>query len=290
MRLIKVMAPAKINLGLEIYQKYPSGYHEVKMIMQSISLCDELEIYLTNSQNIQVFCEPSILCAPKDNLTYKAASKFFKYSDIKNPGIKICIKKNIPHAAGLAGGSADAAATLVGLNKLYGTDFTNEILCNIGAQIGSDVPFCIMGGSVHAFGTGCDMQKLSGFPKCHLVVVKPSLRISTASAYELADKYSDAPRKDLIGLKKAVNSQNLKKICCELFNRFESVLDEKIIFDIKSNLQSSGALGAVMSGSGSAVVGIFDCEQKANSCALLLNNKYGFAKACVPMNHGAIVI
>lgn len=287
---LKVLAPAKINLSLEIGNKNSSGYHEVDMVMQSISLYDEIELCLNENTKIDLSVDKNLNCPTEKNIAYKAAKKFFDYTGIKNKGINIKIKKNIPVCAGLAGGSADGAGIIIGLNKLFDTNLNPAQTQKIGAKIGADVPFCISGGTAYAYGIGTELKQLKLLPTCNIVVVKPDISISTAKSYsdfdnmEINQKYNTNP------LIAALKSQNLTEICKNLFNRFEDVINEPEIFKIKNDLIKHGALNSLMTGSGSAVYGIFNDYEKAQNCVEIIKKEYPATYFTQPINHGAEIL
>lgn len=287
--VLKLLSPAKINLGLEIGEKNINGYHEVDMIMQSISLCDEIEISKSCDSKIDVISNKKIGCATEKNIAYRAAQEFFNYTKTQNKGIEIKIKKNIPLCAGLAGGSADGAGVIVGLNKIFETNLEISEMCEIGAKIGSDVPFCILGGTALARGRGTDLSSIGRMPKCYILVIKPDISISTSEAYSRFDNLKIIKKHDMNLLRTSLESNNLFGICNNLYNRFEEVIDNPKIFDIKQNLKNFGALGTLMTGSGSAVYGIFDNINKAQTCIQNLKNDYDFIQLAEPMDHGAFL-
>lgn len=287
---MKILAPAKINLGLEIGKKTMEGYHEVDMIMQSISLCDEIDLSFSSDGKISLSTDKIINCSAERNIAYRAAKEFFEYTKLKEQGIKVNIKKNIPMCAGLAGGSTDGAAVIFGLNKIFETKLKKSELCEIGARVGSDVPFCIFGGSAAAKGTGTDLTPSECIPKCHILVIKPDISISTAEAYSRFDYIKAAKKHSMESLKAALKLQSLSEVCENLFNRFEEVINNEKIFEIKQELHNFGAMGSLMTGSGSAVYGVFDDVNKAENCLKFCQNMYDFAYIAKPLNHGAYLI
>ena len=252
-----VLAPAKINLGLEILGKNNDGYHNVEMVMQTVSLYDKVTVSVTSNGGINVICDKNINCEPTRNTAYRCATEFFEYTKIKNPGITIKIAKNIPMEAGLAGGSTDGAGTLIALNKIFGTNLSTNELMNLGGKIGADIPFCIMKGTAIATGIGTDLVKIVASQDYHVVIIKPDFSISTKEAYEKSDALDIKNHTKFDELVKALEEKNTVKIGENLFNRFESVISQKEIFYIKDKLINLGANGAIMSGSGSSVFGIF---------------------------------
>lgn len=286
----KATAPAKINLTLDILGKRPDGYHDVAMLMQSVTLSDMVELTLTDTEDISVSCsDPSIPCDSR-NIVYKCAEAFFKATGINNTGISLYIQKVIPSEAGLAGGSADGAATLRLLNIAFDAHLTDKELCEIGAKVGSDIPFCIVGGTKLATGTGTSLYKVRSMPKCFIVIVKPDISVSTREAYALADNREGLKIKYTDYCKQMLYSGDLSGVCSTLHNDFEEVLNLEDINAIKKIMYDSKALGAAMSGSGSAVFGIFRNERKANKCIEKLRETYSKVYLTAPTGHGAEII
>ena len=277
-----VLAPAKINLGLEILGKNNDGYHNVEMVMQTVSLYDKVTVSVTSNGGINVICDKNINCKSNRNIAYRCAEEFFEYTKIKNPGITIKISKNIPMEAGLAGGSTDGAGTLIALNKIFGTNLSTNELMNLGEKIGADIPFCIMKGTAIATGIGTDLVKISTLQDYSVVIVKPDFSISTKEAYEKSDSLDITNHVKFDKLLKDLNEGNIEKICENLFNRFESVISQNEIFHIKNKLINFGAKGAWMSGSGSSVFGIFEDSEKASGALETLKKEYNQVFLCKP--------
>ncbi len=271
---ITVNAPAKINLYLDILGRREDGYHDVEMVMQTVSLCDTVTVTRTKHGNINLTCSTPIPGPVERNTAYLAAQAFFEHANICNPGIDIHIRKRIPICAGLAGGSADAAAVLNALNQLFATNFSKDELAALGEKIGADVPFCVHGGTMLATGTGTTLEALSPLPKCHFVIVKPDLAISTRAAYEASDVSASRQHVSSRGIISAITANDLQGVAKSLYNRFEKVLALEEIEKIKFLLTQHGALNACMSGSGSAVFGIFADELQANKCKEALSSHY----------------
>lgn len=272
---VRMEAPAKINLYLDILKRRADGYHEVEMIMQTVSLFDVVTIRKTDDCDISLKSTCKIADLPQDNTVYIAAEKFFAHTKIENPGVNISLQKKIPQGAGLAGGSADAAAVLIGLDRLFSTGLLQSELTKIGEQIGADVPFCIYGGTMLATGTGTTLTPLQDIPKCWMIIVKPNFSISTKSAYEASDRCSAMPEpQSMSNLTSAIKAEELHGIAKNLYNRFESVLNLEEVSEIKGMLNKSGALNSCMTGTGSAVYGIFDDEEKAQICKKVLSASY----------------
>ncbi len=287
---VSVRTPAKINLSLDILGKRYDGYHFVKTIMQTVSIFDELKIELNELNEIRIFCDaPGIPC-DSSNLVYKAAIAFFEHIQVQPVGIDITIEKKIPSMAGLAGGSSDAAGMIVALNRLMETELSDDELYDIGEKIGADVPFCINGGTALAEGVGDILNQLPDIPECYILIVKPDFNISTPEAYKKFDSLEYAQSSELEELVASITIQDLEKMSGLLFNAFEYAIDNDEIFKIKEEMIDAGALGALMSGSGSAVYGIFDKKKYASKCAEALEERYSFAQVCTPHNGGVEIL
>lgn len=286
---IKIFAPAKINLFLEILNLRNDGYHNVNMVMQSVNLCDELTISKSFDDKIKVTCDKKLDCSEKENIVYKLTKKFFEHTGIKNPGVHIDIKKVIPEKAGLAGGSSDGAATLIGLNEMFGTNLATEKLCSIAEKVGSDIPFCIVGGSALATGIGTEISKIDSNLNFWTVIVKPPVDVSTKEAYESIDKFKGSDLKNPAKLLDTLKQSDLKSLCENLFNRFEKNIQEKEIEKIKKLLLANGSLGACMSGSGPSVYGIFESFESAKLCEKVMKKYYKNVFVCSSINCGAFL-
>lgn len=248
---------AKINLTLDVLGKRPDGYHDVEMIMQTVSLYDLVLVDKTES-GITVSTNLRFLPTNNKNIAYKAAEAFFEYTNI-NGGCKIMIHKNIPVAAGLAGGSGNGAAVLCALDKLYNTNLTYDELRNIGLSLGADVPYCMLGGTALASGIGETLKPLKPLPKLTVLLVKPPISISTGAIYEAIDSKELTYRPDTSKMIDAINIGDMYAIANNLSNVMGSVTENMhpIIKGIKKKMLLNGALGAEMSGSGPTVFGIF---------------------------------
>ena len=287
---VKVKAPAKINLSLDVLGRRPDGYHDVSMVMQAVSLYDYVTVEKTDSDKIEIVCDyPGVPC-DESNIAYKACDKFFDYTKTDKCGVKITIEKNIPTQAGLAGGSADGAAVIVGLNKLFGTMLKSKEMCEIGAKIGADVPFCILGGTMLASGIGTKLDKMHNMPKCDIVICKPDISISTAEAYRKIDSMKSYHPPYTDEMVKAIYSGDMFMITTTLFNDFDFALDLEPIKAIKKVMMKNKAMGALMTGSGSAVYGIFNKTSKAEKCVEALSAEYKDVFLCQPVKDGCIVI
>ncbi len=287
---IEVKAPAKINLALDIINKRNDGYHNVKMIMQSISLYDYVTITENNNEIIDVSCNFPSLHQSDSNTAFKAADEFFKYTNIKNPGITIDLYKQIPMCAGLAGGSSDAAAVILGLDKMMSTHLSHSEFAKIGAKIGADVPFCFTGGTMLAEGIGTTLTSIPDMPNCHIVLAKPLIYVSTKEAYELCDNYELSKSKNFDLAVKAIYNKNIEKLGKLIYNKFENVLKIEEVNNIKETMLSFHAEGACMSGSGPSVFGLFKDKNLAYQCSLKLKQNYRDVFICKPIINGCMIL
>lgn len=287
---IKVLAPAKINLSLDILKRRPDGYHDVSMVMQTIDLYDTVTIETNDSGKTEISCNyPGVPC-DKTNIAYKAAEAFFNNTRTENPGIHINIDKKIPTQAGMAGGSTDGAAVIVGLNKLFTTYLTPKSMMEIGSRLGADVPFCIEGGTQRASGTGTELVKLVNLPSCYIVVCKPPMSVSTAEAYALCDKMNFTHPPFTLELVKALYMRDMYLITSSLYNDFEVALDLEEVKDVKHIMYKCKARGACMTGSGSAVFAIFSSKKRAEKCVEKLKETYSDVFLCSPVKNGCTII
>ena len=275
--MITVKAPAKINLTLDILGKRPDGYHNVAMVMQTVSLYDTVKVDFAEGEGdtIAVTCPnyPDVPC-DESNIVCKAARAFYKHTEVKPRPLTIDVDKIIPTGAGLAGGSSDGAAVILALNQMYETHLTMDEMAEICARFGSDVPFCLRGGTMLATETGTTLKKLAAMPKCFIVICKPDISVSTAEAYARCDA---RPAKGFLytdELIKRLYSHDIRGLSTCLYNEFEQVMELCEINEIKRAMLREKALGASMSGSGSAVYAIFNNEKKAQNCVNILKEKY----------------
>lgn len=271
---ITIAAPAKINLSLDITGKLENGYHALDTIMQTISIEDKITLAKTGRQ-ISVLCDHPQVPQGNGNICHKAAEAFFEKTALEG-GVIITIDKNIPVAAGLAGGSSDAAAVIKGLNLLYGTGLTQREMCEIGLKCGADVPYCIVAGTCRAKGIGEKLTKLPSFAGVYIVLVVPDFFVSTAWAYKNYDlnKTDEKPRtEELISY---IRGRDIKNTAERMANVLESVTAKKHpeIREIKHDIKKSGACGSVMSGSGPSVFGLFENEEKARIAFSVIREKY----------------
>ena len=282
---INLKANAKINFCLDVIGVRNDGYHLIESVMQSIDLCDNVSIRKTRGETVELDCGGIDVSAEK-NTAYKAAVAFLEEADIKNCSVKIKIKKNIPERAGMGGASADAAAVLVGLNRLFKTDFSQQKLCEIGAKIGADVPFCIMGGTMLVRGIGEILTQLDNCADCYIVIVKGTEGVCTKEAYDAIDSAKNLPGVNVEKVITAVTKGDFENLCGQLINVFEQCTDIKEVKEIVEKLKSFGAIEAAMTGSGSAVFGIFTDKAKAKQCMNTLKNNYPFVCICKPAISG----
>ena len=253
-------AQAKINLGLDVVGRLENGYHEVRMVMQGLSLCDEVKINKTGSKGITVGCDNEHLSTGEDNLAYKAADLFRKRFGIAE-GVDIFIKKRIPLAAGLAGGSSDAAAVIKGMNKLFKVNAPKEELYGLGVKIGADVPFCIMGGTAYAYGIGERLEKIKGAKCRHVLLAKPSFGVSTKEIYERVDEI-EIKHVDIDMLIKSLAGGDIGVAAGHMRNVLEDVTSalHPEIRTLEEVMRAQGAAASMMSGSGPTVFGLFENE------------------------------
>lgn len=263
----------KINLGLDVLYKREDNYHEINTIMQQISLSDTL-ILKEKREDIELDCNNKALPLDSTNLVYHAWKKMQEKTGI-NKGIQINIHKKIPIAAGLAGGSSNAAAVLKGLNELWKLGLSEEELREIGVEIGADVPYCIMGGTALAEGIGEKLTKLKSFKDKNLLLVNPGIGVSTAEVYNSL-RLGRHPRMDIKRIISSIEKDDIKSVADSIINTMEEVVIEKnpIISEIKKDMLKLGALGSLMSGSGPTVFGLFDDLEKLKYCKEILKEKY----------------
>lgn len=264
---MKLRALAKINLGLDVTGKRPDGYHEVRMIMQNIQMFDQLEIERSEQPGIRIETNLSFLPCNENNLVYKAADLLMKEFDIRE-GLDVKLSKFIPVAAGMAGGSSDAAAVMVGVNRMFQLGLSVRELMERGVKIGADVPYCIMRGTALAEGIGEKLTKLPPMPFCYVLIGKPGINVSTKFVYGNLDLKKIEHHPDIDGIRQAIEQKDLKGIASRMGNVLELVTCPAypVIDDIKNLMIREGALNAMMSGSGPTVFGLFedkDTAQKA---------------------------
>ena len=273
---LTVLAAAKINISLDIVSKMDDGYHNIRTVMQSISLYDEVTVECLPGEGVVVETDLPYLPRDAKNIAAKTAVKFFEHTGIKGRRTRIRIKKNIPVCAGLGGGSADGACVLRLLDGIFETRLGIDTLRELGGSVGSDIPFCISGGTMLAEGRGDVLTALAPMPRCHVVICKPPFAFGTAELFGRVKCEKIRARPDTDGILDSLGSGDLNGITRRMYNVFEDVLTRghRDIENIKYTLLDEGALGAVMTGSGSAVFGIFDDEQRAQEAFDKLRSNY----------------
>ena len=275
MRELKLKAKAKINLGLDVVRKREDGYHEVRMIMQMINLYDKIMLRKKTEPGITVTTNLAYLPVNEDNLVYRAAKLLMDEFQVDG-GLEIELQKYIPVAAGMAGGSTDAAAVMVGVNRIFQLGLNKKQLMERGVKIGADVPFCIMRGTALAEGIGEELTPLPAMPHCSLVIAKPKIHVSTKFVYGNLKVRELTEHPDIDGQVQALRENNLEQLVARMGNVLETVTIPAypVIDEIKHTMMKYGAMGAMMSGSGPTVFGIFEKEDKAQEvCRLLKKDK-----------------
>lgn len=277
-------AYAKLNISLDVTGRRPDGFHDMLMVMQTVSMCDEVTVELHDGES---YAESNLHFIPGDerNLAVRSATAFFEAGGIKGVGAHIKLAKNIPVCAGMGGGSADAAAVLRALNRLTGEKFSTEELETIAASVGSDVAFCVSGGTCLASGRGEKLIKLPPMPDCGIVITKPEFSISTPELFRKLDSVKLRCHPDTDGLIAAINNGDLHGVALRMYNVFEDVPDRRMksIAAIKSRILDTGALGAVMTGTGSAVFGVFESMDDAKAAAAKLSGEFDCCTAAHPL-------
>lgn len=267
-------ARAKINLFLDITGKRSDGYHIINTVMQSVSLCDEVSVCENDDDKIKISCSDDNVPCDETNTAYKAVVCFFEYTGLDRKGITVKIKKRIPSQAGLAGGSADAAAVLMALDQMYNAGLDKTELAEIAEKIGADVPFCIYGGTMTAGGIGTILSPLPDMPDCHIVIVKPDFSVSTKEAYQRSDLLGYDNNKSPDAVINGICNGSISELAKGLYNKFEEVSGVEEISSVKNTMKKYGALGACLSGSGSAVFGLFEEKSDAEKCRDALSDVY----------------
>ena len=279
---VTVHAPSKINLTLDIVGTRPDGYHLLESIFQSVSICDTIVARKKLGKGITLIA-PGCDCPTEKNTAYKAAMAFMTYTGIRK-GIHLTLIKRIPTQAGMGGGSADAAGVLVALNRLFKTDLTAEQLCEIGVQVGADVPFCIVGGTAYVTGIGEKIRPLPPLPDCHVVIAQPQEGISTKEAYAAVDNAEILARPDNAAAIAALAEGDLPGLCRQAVNVFEVATELAGVADIRRRMETFHPLCSQMTGSGSCVFAVFTDRVTAMECNLELRKHYPTAFVCEPCN------
>ena len=276
MESIRLKARAKINIGLDVLRRREDGYHEVRMIMQTVGLYDQLTITKTQTSKIHVRTNLSYLPGNENNLVYKAAKLVTDTFSLPG-GVFIDLKKKIPVAAGMAGGRTDAASVLYGLNRIYGLGLKLEELMSLGVRLGADVPYCLMRGTALAEGIGEKLTPLPAMPECPVLIAKPGVSVSTKFVYENLHANSLRPEQhpDIDASIQAIQEGDLHKIARTMGNVLElvTIREHPVIGQIKEAMRRSGALNAMMSGSGPTVFGLYEDEKTAREACKSLRRE-----------------
>lgn len=280
---MEVLAYAKLNLTLDVLDRRPDGYHDMKMVMQSIGLTDR--ITMEPNEKGEVRSRSNLPYLPMGDKNLASAAVWTFYRSLKRPvsGWNITLDKSIPVCAGMAGGSSDAAAVLRALNRAEGEPYTAEELARVGEQIGSDVPYCVLGGTALAEGRGEVLTPLPALPRCWVVVCKPDFSVSTPELFRAIDSVRLRRRPDTAGVLQALDQGDLEGVARRMYNVFEDALPARLysrVQDLKKLLIQQGALGANMSGTGSATFGLFREEQTAQQAAQILREQCADVYVC----------
>ena len=287
LKSVTVLAPAKLNLALDVVGLLPNGYHNLDMTMQAITLYERVVLRRSNTLSLSLPGSP--VAANDSNTAIKAAIAFFRYTGLL-AGVDITIYKNVPVRAGMAGGSADAAGVLVGLNALYGAKLSMSELCSLCAEIGADVPFALMVGTCRVQGVGDILKALPPCPDCWFTVVMPDYGVSTPEAFAAYDKVGSSTHPDCEAQEKAVRAEDLAGVCAAAGNALEECSGARDNEDIKAALRQHGAVTALMTGSGAAVFGVFPTEEAARGAAGALKAQWPQVYVAQPDKGGARVV
>lgn len=277
MKELTIPAYAKINLTLDVLGKRPDGYHDLSMVMQSVSLADQVIIRETEEEGFTLKTDLGFLPGADKNIAGVAARAFARHTGVDLSGLEIELQKHIPVCAGTAGGSSDGAAVLRGLNRWFSCGLSLRHLAEIGEKVGSDVPYCVLGCTALAEGRGEKLTCLPALPDCHIVLCKPGFSVSTPELFRRIDELKLRFHPDTAGVLAALEEGDLAGVSRRMFNVFEEALPAQrraVVEEIKSTLLSRGALGACMSGTGPTVFGIFDNAESARSVADELKQSY----------------
>lgn len=275
---MELKALGKINLGLDVLGRRENGYHDVRMVMQTLYLYDQITIEKTEKPGIELSTNLFYLPVNENNLAYRAADLLMQEFGVEE-GVKITLEKHIPVAAGMAGGSSNAAAVLYGINRMFSLGLSQEELIERGVKLGADVPYCIMRGTVLAEGIGEILTPLPAMPRCTVLVAKPPISVSTKLVYEKLDAHEIENHPDIDGVLEGLERQDLKKIASSMGNVLERVTVEEypVIEEIKEMMKENGALNAMMSGSGPTVFGLYSDKRMAKEAAQKIKES-GIAK------------
>lgn len=279
---------AKLNLSLDVLGRRPDRYHEMLMVMQSVSLADDLCIELSEGKNaIKISTDKAFLPNNEKNLAWAAAAEFYRKSGISGWDTHISIKKNVPVCAGMAGGSSDAAAVLRGLNRHFGNPLSKTQLYAAADAVGSDVAFCLFGGTALAYGRGTELRELPALEGCGFAIVKPGFSVSTPVLFNKLDNVRLRSHPDTEGMLAAIEAGDVNGVAIRSFNVFESALNPRersLVDEAKGALIAAGALGAAMTGTGSGVFGVFESPEKAEIAASELKKDYDEAWSASPVS------
>lgn len=275
---MELKALGKINLGLDVLGRRENGYHDVRMVMQTLYLYDQITIEKTEKPGIELSTNLFYLPVNENNLAYRAADLLMQEFGVEE-GVKITLEKHIPVAAGMAGGSSNAAAVLYGINRMFSLGLSQKELMERGVKLGADVPYCIMRGTVLAEGIGEILTPLPAMPRCTVLVAKPPISVSTKLVYEKLDAHEIEDHPDIDGVLEGLKRQDLKKIASSMGNVLEKVTVEEypVIEKIKEMMKENGALNAMMSGSGPTVFGLYSDKRLAKEAAQKIKGS-GIAK------------
>ena len=283
MKTVHEKAYAKLNISLDVGNRREDGFHDMTMVMQSISLADAVTVTLNNSGKVRAKTSLPFIPGDERNLAVKAALCYLEAIGRQGQGAMIEIDKLVPVGAGMGGGSSDAAAVLRAMNALFDHALSTAELEKLSCAVGSDVAFCVAGGTALATGRGEKLEALPPLPDCAFVVCKPEFSISTPELFRKLDQMPLRRHPDTAGLVRAIREGQLAQVCRRMYNVFEDVDDRRMrtVADIKSRLLDAGALGAVMTGTGSAVFGVFAPGQALEGVCAPLRREYGFCESAV---------
>ena len=271
---MELKALGKINLGLDVLGRRENGYHDVRMVMQTVYLYDQIRMEKTKKPGIELLTNLFYLPVNENNLAYQAADLLMKEFHVKE-GVKITLDKHIPVAAGMAGGSSNAAAVLFGINRMFSLGLSQKELMERGVTLGADVPYCVMRGTVLAEGIGEELSVLPAMPKCTVLIAKPPISVSTKMVYEALDSKEIVEHPDIDGILEGLRKGDLHMVADSMGNVFEDVTIpmHPVIADIKQVMQDCGAIGAMMSGSGPTVFGLFENRASAREAQKMIRDK-----------------
>ncbi len=282
---LREKAYAKLNISLDVGETRPDGYHEMNMVMQTVSLCDEITVSRTEDGQLTARSNLRFIPTDERNLAVKAARVFLAAVGDEGQGLLLSLRKRIPVGAGMAGGSSDAAAVLRALNRMYSQPFPVSELEKLAGLVGSDVAFCVAGGTALATGRGELLAPLPALPDCRIVICKPDFSISTPELFRKLDSAPLRHHPDTAGILAALEQGDLTAVCRRMYNVFEDVSDRRMrtVAEIKSRMLDFGALGSIMTGTGSAVFGVYTDEAAAKAAAKALAKEYKFTFVAEPV-------